>query len=416
MINRQPFNDSWTWMHSGQTGAPQVTAAKGSEGQFLRMLDATLINGFNEQSVSSVSVSGSRVTLNFGLGHGFIARQRVTVSGATDPLLNGNHAVIAVTAEAVVLNISGVTVTTGAIKAKVSPLGFESIFGSTDPLKRAYRSKNLSSTRTVLYLDMSLPVGHGYSATSPVQRAMVTLCGDMTTLGVPINSHTDIINDYAKNVNGSLFWHVGRNDLKNAAVNDTSNRSWVIVGNGDIFYLFMRWQTYDPLDTLARDFYAFGDTHPLADADAYGCIWAGAISPNDANVVTGIGYIHNGARISNKPTLDSTVGIFIKSHDGVSNAEPFAIGTGANTQADSGRLDILPSVNTPTQSMIVLNSYTIVAGGMRSLLPRLKIIPSTAPKTSDLDIADDVLIVTLGCIRSDSSVVKYGAYAIDLGD
>lgn len=417
MINREPLNDKFTWMHSGQTGAPQVTAQRGSEGEFLQMLDATLINGFNEQIATSVSIDGSRVSLNFGLAPGFIPRQRVTISGSDDPLLNGNHAVVEITPQAIVLNISGVTITTGIVKAKVAPLGFESIFGSADPLKRAYRSKDLTSTRTVLYLDMSLRTGHGYSSSSPVQRAMVTLCGDMTSLGVPINSHTDTINNYAKNANGTLMWHVGRNEEKRSVVNDPSNRSWVVVGNGKIFYLFMRWQTYEPSDELARDFYAFGDTEPLGSIDSYGCIWAGAITPNDNDSASPIyNFIYNGSRIASEVSPSSAVGVFIKSYDGVSNADRFAVGTGINTNGNSGSLSYLPIINGPTQSMIVLNAYTIVTGGMRSLLPRLKIIPSTIPKSMDLDMADDTLIVILGNTRLLSGPAPQGAYAIYLGD
>lgn len=413
MINRQPLNDKFTWMHSGQLGAPQVTAAKGSEGQLLQMLDATLVSGFNQQTSASVSINGSRVSLGFGTNHGFIARQRVIISGSDDPLLNGNHAVVEITPQTIVLNISGVTITTGIVKAKVAPLGFESIFGSTDPLKRAYRSKDLTSTRTVLYLDMSLRTGHGYSTTSPVQRAMVTLCGDMATLGIPINSHTDVINDYAKNANGTLMWHVGRSDAKNTAVNDATSRDWVLVGNGKIFYLIMSWQTTFPDLLKYRDFYAFGDTDPLAETDNYGCIWAGCMLPNDTATYNGL--VWNGPKISNTPSTNTPVGIFIKSYDGVSNAEKFVIGTGINTQADSGFLNVLPTINTPTQSMIVMNAYTIVAGGMRSLLPRLKIIPTTVQQSMDLDIATDTLIVTLGGIRP-AGPAYYGAYAIDLGD
>lgn len=414
MINRQPLNDGFTWMHSGQVGAPQVTASKGSEGELLQMLDATLVSGFNQQTAASVSIDGSRVSLGFGTNHGFIARQRVTISGSDDPLLNGNHAVVEITLQTIVLNISGVTITTGIVKAKIAPLGFESIFGSTDPLKRAYRSKDLTSTRTVLYLDMALRTGHGY-ASSPVQRAMVTLCGDMTTLGVPINSHTDIINNYAKNANGTLMWHVGRNEEKRLAVNDASSRNWVIIGNGKIFYLFLSWQTTYPTLTNFRDFYAFGDTNTLAETDNYGCIWAGCMSPNDTDNVGYFGSVWNGARISNIPNAAGAAGIFIKSHDGVSNAEKFAVGTGMNVQADSGFMSVLPTINMPTQSMIVMNAYTIVAGGIRSLLPRLKIIPTTAQQSMDLDMADDTLIVTVGIIKT-SAISNYGAYAIDLGD
>ena len=86
-----------------------------------------------------------------------------------------------------------------------------------------------------------------------------------------------------------------------------------------------------------------------------------------------------------------------------------------HAQADSGFLNLLPTINTPTQSMIVTNAYTIVSGGIRSLLPRLKIIPTTVQQSMDLDMADDTLIVILGIINFNATF-SHGAYAIDLGD
>lgn len=414
MFDRQPIGDDFTWMHSGQLGAPQMNGARGSEGQLLSVLDAALVNGFNIQTVSSVSISGSKVTLEFGVNHGFMPRQKISISGSDDPLLNGSHRVVDATINSVVIVVSGVSIATGVVKAKVAPLGFESLFGSTNPLKRAYRSTDLTSTRTVLYLDMALPDNHGYSSLDPVKRAMVTLCGDMQTLGIPINSYTASINNYDINVNGSMFWHQARDNSKTRATTSSENSNWVIVGNSKYFYLFQRWQTTNTTTAglLARDFYAFGDVIPLSENDDYNCMWVGSLEPDGVSTTY---FASNGSRIGNS-TSDS-IGFFIKSYNGVANATNFSLTTGLVGSTFSGNPAYpLPAINAPTLSMITMPSYALSTNGIRAYLPRLSIVPSTIADSLDLDITDNSLIVLMSASIGTTTSLKLGAYAIDLGD
>lgn len=409
----------FTWMHSGQTGAPQMDGVKLSEGQMLNVLDAGLVNGFNPQNVSTVKVTASSVTLTYATDHGYELRQLVLVTGATDAKLNGKHRVIAKTRETITLDAKGVTVTTGTITTKIAPLGFESIFGNSTPLKRAYRSANLEGTRTVLYLDASLPTGHGYNATNPAKRLMVDLCEDMTVLGTQINSYTSTINKRGTYKNGSLFWYQARPYTKTEPTVSVEFRPWVIVGNGDVFYIFNEWQDYNAMGNKLRDLYAFGDVDSLGgDTDQYNCMWMGAITEND---IDGIYQASTGGQIGGD--IDSAgVGFFIKDHTGVGTIQKFVLSPdGRAAVGYSGHsLDVplIPFPNPASQSMVCLPLHTLTNKGLRATMPRLMSIPQHLQSniaTHDLTITGNILTVAV-FYTNRTSGLENGFYAIDLGD
>lgn len=373
------MSDKFTWMHSGQIGAPQMNGASGSNGQMLQVLDGVLINGFNPQTVTIATKTATTVTLTFGVSHGYELLQIITVSGATDAALNGQHRVISKTATTVTIDAVGVAVTTGTITTKVAPLGWESIFGSTDTLKRAYRSQNIESSQSVLYLDMNLPAGHGYNATNPAKRAMVSVCEDMTTLGVQINSYTNAENNYAANINGKLFWYQCRGGSKNTAVNDTQNRSWVIVGNDKFFYFFNEWQTYNAFGSYYRDIYAFGDLDSLDGVvSANNCAWVGSISVNDTDAI----YLaSNGSQIGGATSVtNQTSGYIMKNADGSGVLSPFVFtvdGFSVPQIKYSGTDgNVLNYPNPYTQGIVGLATHILDSKSiLRATMPRLLSIP-----------------------------------------
>src|SRR5690606_28768003 len=101
------MSDRFTWMHSGQVGAPQMNGASGSNGQMLQVLDACLIDGFNPQTVTMATKTATTVTLTFGVVHSYAERQIVTVSGATDAALNGRHRVVSTTTNTITIDAVG---------------------------------------------------------------------------------------------------------------------------------------------------------------------------------------------------------------------------------------------------------------------------------------------------------------------
>lgn len=413
------MSDKFTWMHSGQIGAPQMNGAAGSNGQMLQVLDACLIDGFNPQTVTVVTKTATTVTLTFGVSHGYELSQIIEVSGATDAALNGQHRITHKTDTTITIDAVGVAVTTGTITTKVAPLEWESMFGSADPLKRAYRSLDTTSTQTVLYLDMTLPTGHGYNATNPAKRAMVSICEDMTTLGVQINSYTDLENNYATNPNGTFFWYQARDNSKTTAVNIATNRPWVIAGNGKIFYLFLEWQSYRYTATSKlRDLYVFGDADSLAGAqDNHNCMWIGSNTPNDVGslyaATTGAGI--GGINIDSNP-----IGFFIKKYDGVglkqnlvmtSNGLSVAFSTGRSSDPN-----VIPAPNPTSGSLVCFPLYALTNSGLRAEIPKLNAIPQNLADNVgayDLSVANGVLVVATS-ERTRANSINNGFYAVDL--
>lgn len=409
--------DKFTWMHSGQIGAPQMSGASGSNGQMLQVLDACLIDGFNPQTVTVVTKTATNVTLTFGVSHGYELLQIIEVSGATDAALNGQHRVTAKTATTVTIDAVGVAVTTGTITAKVAPLGWESIFGSADPLRRAYRSLDTSSTQTVLYLDMNLPTGHGYNAANPAKRAMVSVCEDMTSLGVQINSYTESENDYATNPNGVFFWYQARGGTKITAVNEASNRSWVVVGDGKTLYFLPEWSTYRYTATSKyRDLYIFGDVKSLGGAsDNHNCLWVGSNTPDDnatLNMAT------TGSDIGGSSMDVNPIGFFIKRHDGVGLKQNMMMTTnGLSTSFSSGRVvGAIPTPNPASSSLVCFPIYALTNNGLRAEIQNLNAIPqnlSDDVASYDLSNINGILVVAVAA-RARVNSSTNGFYAINL--
>lgn len=412
----------FTWMHSGQQGAPQMTGAKNSEGQLLQVLDACLIDGFNPQTAISLSKTATSVTLVYGVAHGYELSQDVMVTGASDSNLNGRHRVIAKTDTSLTIRAAGITSVTGTIVTKVAPLDFESIFGVTDPLKRAYRSKNIQSTQTVLYLDMGLPASHGYNSANPAKRAMVDLCENMTELGVQINSYTNTFNRRPENRNGQMFWYQARAYAKSTAVSDTDNNDWVVVGNGDFFYLFNDWQRYTLATAKNRDWCAFGDVPSFYDGDNFNCFWAGSVNKNDA---TPIYWSFNKATLGGDPDIYSygsepaAVGFFIKPSTGMGDLQSVSLsidGIESHTLASGAEPSALAATNTINDTLIGLPIYLYSSNkSLRGAAPNLKALPHDLLDNLSLDlaIADGNLLVAVS--KDGFTDHKYGFFALSLG-
>lgn len=395
------INNKVTWMHSGQVGAPQANGLAGSNGQLLQILDAALINGFNPQTATNASATGDSITLTFGTSHGYVERQVITISGASDENLNGEHTITAITSSnALSIKNKGVTALTGTITTKVAPLGWESIFGSTNLLKRAYRSKNPLTTQTVLYLDMAIPTNSGYHATNPVQRASVSMCEDMTELGVQINSYTDSTNNFATNPNGVLMWYQARGYAKNESVSTNVNSTWAIIGNGDYFYFIFDWQMWVNYagsfrGVGQRDFYMFGDLPSLAgELDVYSCAWAGNTRVNDDGIFS---HVENGARFG-ELTSSYRNGYFITNSNGTSGLQAWVLSVGTGNKVSSGATTVVSTPNPTTNSLIFMPSYALASNNIRAHVSRLLFVPhniGASKATYDLRVFDGVLLVAV---------------------
>lgn len=262
------------YITSKQPNTPQMTGGTGSEGQILQVLDALLVDGCCPNTVVTATIEGEKIKLDFGVLHGYLIRQFITISGATSPALNGTHRIISLSATTVYIVKGGVTDVTGTLKTILSPLGWERMFGKTDPLRRAFRSSDITTTRTVLHLDCTSPKSGTYpSKTNPVKRALVNCYEDMSSITEGVGSTTATENNRA--LDGMLHWiQQSANTLSNPTYTTTIS-DWVLVGDGKLFYFMVTW--CDPLGyygSKQRCVYMFGDMPRLSTADTSNCILA----------------------------------------------------------------------------------------------------------------------------------------------
>lgn len=237
------------------TNAPQLT---NNFGCMLNVLDACLVNGFSSQTISSLTYSNNIATATFASAHNFMQYQVIKIIGATQAEYNIETRILTVPDSTTItfklFSIPSVTTATGTISCSLPPLDWEKPFSSTSATggKGAYRSKNiLLSNRP--YLRVVDELDPAYTSTY-AKYAKVGIVEDMTDidtmLGVqaPYDSTNPNKNwvgsgSGATAVNGWSKWYYARNDNAHStstldtSTPPTNNRSWVLVGTKDYFYI-----------------------------------------------------------------------------------------------------------------------------------------------------------------------------------
>lgn len=141
---------------SNQTGAPTLN---GTVGSLIAVLDACLVNGYNQVNVSSMTRSGSTVTVACATAHGYenpLTNYWVqngvgnvcTIAGATQTEYNGDWPISYVSDTVFTFDIgtaTPATPATGTITTKRAAGGFSKAFSDTS--RGVYRSNDLSSRR-----------------------------------------------------------------------------------------------------------------------------------------------------------------------------------------------------------------------------------------------------------------------------
>ena len=149
----------------------------GSKALFPSVFKKVLANGYNTKTVSSVSVSGSNVTLTYGVNHGYVADRflQVTATGGYSKEVY----IDSVTTNTVTFTESTTTGLSGTISTKVAPLGWTLAYESG--LVQLYKMK---------YLDeRDLYVRFVFSATG-ARKNVMNVC-----VGKTANESTGVITD-----------------------------------------------------------------------------------------------------------------------------------------------------------------------------------------------------------------------------
>ena len=258
-------------------------------GSIITLLDACLINGFIVGSVSSLTVSGTIATVVFSQPHNLLQYQVIRIFGANEIEFNKEHRILSIINTTTITfdlkTTPSVTTATGTITASLPPLGWEKPFSSTNVNgggKAAYRSKNtlLPSRPFLRVIDELDPA---YTATY-AKYAKVGIVEDMTgidtMLGVqaPYDSASPNKNwvgtgSGTSGVNGWARWYYAANGpvsngLTNSQTPDVGNRQWILVGNGDYFYILPTTMVPSaPVSTQHASAYGFGAFKSLLNAD-----------------------------------------------------------------------------------------------------------------------------------------------------
>lgn len=240
-----------------ETGLPSLTNTNGS---LIAILDAVLVNGFNEKTMVSVTVLNNVATA-YCVSHGYGTVNSefdldLTIAGAAEPLINGRKDVTIVDADNFTFPAPGVAdgVISGTITAKRTPLGWEKLFSGTN--KAMYRSTDPTSTGLILRVD----------ETPGSNQAYVFGCESATG----VDSFVDRFPTAAQYTNG-YWWAKG--------ANNASAKPWCIIGDSKFFY----WIPKTPHSgvPIHVNWNVFGDIISFRPADNYNCVLTGSyINPS----------------------------------------------------------------------------------------------------------------------------------------
>lgn len=261
--------------------APQLT---NNFGCMLNVLDAALIDGIQVGTISNLTSSGKIVTAVFSGSHNLVKYQVIKIAGANQTEYNVEARILTVpSANTVTFELSAVpstTTATGIISCSLPPLGWEKPYSSTNANgggKGAYRSKNtLLASRPFLRIVDELDPA--YTATY-AKYAKVGIVEDMTDINTMLGTQAPYDSTSPdKNwigtgsgttaYNGWAKWYYALSVTATGNLADSNNtvagnRAWILVGNGDYFYILPA--------TLPADIwslcYGFGAFKTLLNAD-----------------------------------------------------------------------------------------------------------------------------------------------------
>lgn len=102
----------------------------GSKNLFPDCFKKMLSLGYNEQTVSSVAVTGSQVVLTYGVSHGYVADRILKItSGALAAINGGEFWIDSVTTNTVTLTIEGALISVaGGFVTKIASLGWQLVY------------------------------------------------------------------------------------------------------------------------------------------------------------------------------------------------------------------------------------------------------------------------------------------------
>ena len=248
-------------------GFPTLTTAVG---KMVAMLDAALVNGFNQVSVTSIVVASGIATVTCAAAHNLVAvggagtastgtiLPVVKIEGADQAALNDEFRVTEITSTTVfkfAISIADVTAT-GTITSKYASMGWQIAY--TDTNRRAYQQINPQGTRLYLYVDDNAVAG----------RAHVTMYETMSSIN---DTSGRAIPNTAQVSTRYLEWGY-------IVYSTETPKLMTIIGDDLLFYLLICRPTGSSYDGNNYVCCGFGDPISYVPNDTYGCALWGSSS------------------------------------------------------------------------------------------------------------------------------------------
>lgn len=276
--------------HSDMSGSPVVS---GTVGAGIVWIDAMLLNGFNEKSVSSLSRTDTTATVTTSTAHGMLPGEIVGFYGIVEANWNGLYQILTVpdsTSFTFTVSDTLSASTTGTITVKYPPAGSYLSSGNLT----TYWTKVLSETNKAIYRSLD-----------PLGTQWYLRVDDTTTTYMTVSmleGYTSIDSGLLNQQN--VYW------VKSSTANATV-RNWNFVGDSKRFYCSVCWSAWfnDNGYPTSHDWYFFGDIISDVPGDAYHC---GIIGNINTTHVIGTSY-ESGAssRISFNFSNSSSTGAYL---------------------------------------------------------------------------------------------------------
>jgi len=227
---------------SSDYGAP---AMHGAAGGMLPVLQACLVDGYGEKSVTSLTHSGGVVTCVTAIGHGLITNARQLIAGANEDGYNGEFIITVVDSSTFTYKTTGVTVNTatGTITAKSAPAGWTREFNAT----------NISVFRPGAGARHFLRVDD-----TSTQLARVVGYENMTG----VSTGTGVFPTTTQQT-GGLYWR------KSQLTTTVPTAGWILIADDRTMYFWVDGNTTTPLSYSYMGTYGFGEFISYKPGDAY---------------------------------------------------------------------------------------------------------------------------------------------------
>lgn len=201
----------------------------GSKNLFMDRFKKILALGYNTKTVTSSSVSGNQVTLNYSVAHKYNAGQVIKVlSGSLTEINVGEFVIDSVTTNSIVLTIDSPPTISGTFNTLVAPLGWSLVYELNNI--HIYSFKHINESTLYFRICFQTSTSHRNAIVVAVGTSVDLALGTLTDTNVPGN-HGTVSN--SNDANPNMRWDF--TDLANSTYNNyTYSQGESIFGNGHV--------------------------------------------------------------------------------------------------------------------------------------------------------------------------------------